>query len=127
MTNELPEFYLDAPDVRGRGKFIPVLSGRGHLAVFKCSRASKDEPRAEFLTDDSLVHYERIWQRRDRLVADGILVDMEDYLELVRDHTFRTPSEAASVLRGHPLNGWKVWRSVDDNRQLSEVVRGYAA
>jgi hypothetical protein len=59
---------------------------------------------------------------RDQLIADGLLVERGDHLELIASHVFDSPTAAASALTGTNTNGTIAW--VDDRgRTLKELTQ----
>lgn len=48
---------------------------------------------------------------RQELQASGVLVDEGGRLVFKEDHTFKTPSGAATAILGRNANGWKEWKS----------------
>lgn len=57
---------------------------------------------------------------RRRLTDSGVLVERDGALVFERDHLFRSPSGAASVLVGGNTNGHQAWR-LTDGRQLGDL------
>ena len=58
---------------------------------------------------------------RAPLIASGVLTADGPQLRFTRDHLFRTPSGAASVLLGRSANGWIEWMTTD--RQTVEALK----
>jgi predicted GIY-YIG superfamily endonuclease len=58
---------------------------------------------------------------RAPLIASGLLKVDGKQLRFTRDHLFRTPSGAASVLLGRSANGWIEWMTKD--RQTLEALK----
>ena len=58
---------------------------------------------------------------RAPLIASGVLTADGPQLRFTRDHLFRTPSGAASVLLGRSANGWIEWMTTD--RQTLEALK----
>lgn len=48
---------------------------------------------------------------RQELLASGVLADEGGQLIFKEDHTFKTPSGAATAILGRNANGWKEWKS----------------
>lgn len=59
---------------------------------------------------------------RSMLIRTGVLVDAGDHFQFVRDYTFTSPTQAASVILGYNANGRQMWR-VGDGRSLGEIDR----
>jgi predicted GIY-YIG superfamily endonuclease len=57
---------------------------------------------------------------RAPLIASGVLVADGKRLRFTRDHLFRTPSGAASVLLGRSANGWIEWMT--ESRQTLDAI-----
>lgn len=100
---------------RGRGGEAKGLYTDEGFVILAGSRMAKDlTPSME----DRQSHL----KVRDRLIADGTLVDRGDYYELMEDAVFPTPSNAAASVTGHGTNGWKHWK-LQDGRTLSDIYR----
>ena len=52
-------------------------------------------------------------KRREQLIDDGVLLEGADGYRLARDHHFSSPSQAATVCAGTPLNGLEAWKDRD--------------
>jgi hypothetical protein len=57
---------------------------------------------------------------RNKLVADGTLVEKDGFYRFTRDVEFSSPSAAASVIEGGSANGLIEWRT-KDGRVLKEL------
>lgn len=57
---------------------------------------------------------------RDKLIADGTLVQKDGFYRFTRDIEFSSPSAAASVIEGGSANGLIEWRTTD-GRVLKEL------
>ena len=57
---------------------------------------------------------------RDKLIADGTLVQKDGFYRFTRDVEFSSPSAAASVIEGGSANGLIEWRT-KDGRVLKEL------
>lgn len=57
---------------------------------------------------------------RDRLIAEGIITDKGGALSFSSDYEFSSPSAAASVLYGNPMNGRTRWKTAED-KTLKEL------
>jgi hypothetical protein len=60
--------------------------------------------------------------RRNKLIADGTLVEKDGFYEFTKDVQFSKPSGAAAVIQGCSVNGLKAWRTKDEKslRELDE-------
>lgn len=63
-----------------------------------------------------------VFDFRAQLLKDGILVEYENYYELLEDTLFGSPSYAGACVTGRSTNGWKAWK-LKDKRTLSDVYR----
>lgn len=50
---------------------------------------------------------------RQKLIAEGVLIDKGEYFEFTDDYIFSSPSTAASMLMGRNANGLSEWKSKD--------------
>lgn len=60
---------------------------------------------------------------RSRLIETAIMRVDGDRVFFEKDHLFKSPSTASSVLLGRSSNGWMDWRDAQ-NKTLSSVIRG---
>ncbi len=97
-------FLKSGGEVIATGYYI----GEGKLQVEVGSKALK---RASIPSN--------VAKRRERLMEQGILKDQGAAYELVRAHTFDSPSGASDLLLG-PSNGWRVWKD-DKGVSLDEL------
>ncbi len=65
---------------------------------------------------------EYVIQTREHLITEQILEKQDGQLRFTQNHTFNSPSGAASAVLGRPCNGWTEWKHAD-GRSLSEVMR----
>ncbi|MGV9013536.1 MAG: GIY-YIG nuclease family protein [Flavobacteriales bacterium] len=61
-----------------------------------------------------------LFEQRDALIKEGVLVARMDHYELTQDYTFASPSTAASVVAGRNMNGREAWKT-EEGRMLKEV------
>lgn len=61
-------------------------------------------------------------QRRQELLAKGVLEDYGDHYEFTQDYKFSSPSTASSVCLGRQTNGWTTWED-EDEQTLDDVYR----
>ena len=59
---------------------------------------------------------------RERLIESGVLRVEGDRIVMTRDYIFGSPSQAAVVLLGCSVNGWREWKNAE-GRTLHEVKR----
>ncbi len=91
---------------RGRGADATGEYTEDGLVVFEGSVASLETtPRAS----------ERIEQRRQNLLADGVLEKEEDQLVFRENHAFSSPSPASETVLGRSSNGWREWKDGNGN------------
>ena len=91
-------FKFESKDVRARG----ILSGKLFI-IQKGSDAVGDDDLQK-----SFYRPRRIELRRE-LISNGTLTKNHDRYQFQKDHTFNSPSEAASIIWGSHLNGKKVF------------------
>jgi hypothetical protein len=60
---------------------------------------------------------------RDKLKADGSLIENGDHLKFVKDVEFSSPSAAAAVIYGGQANGLTAWKN-NQNKSLKELESG---
>lgn len=58
-------------------------------------------------------HVPYFYKKRQRLIADGILVKGADGFRFAVDHMFSSPSQAASVCAGRSSNGRTEWKDAE--------------
>jgi hypothetical protein len=59
---------------------------------------------------------------RKKLFDSGVLVDEESHLRFTRDHVFKSPSGAASIVLGRAADGW-IERENKEGKTLDEIQR----
>lgn len=101
-------FYCERRGAEGRGYY--TADG---FVVLKDSRGP-----IENTTSTGGVQAERL---RAPLIESGLLKPEGKFLRFTRDHLFRSPSGAASVLLGRSANGWIEWMTKD--RQTLEALK----
>lgn len=85
------------------------------FVVFEGSTAVLDQrPSAE--------NYPYAIAQRKQLIADGVLIQKENFLVFTKDAEFSSPSAAAAVIHGGSANGLIVWKTGDGKslKQLDE-------
>ncbi|CUU34820.1 MAG: GIY-YIG nuclease family protein [Armatimonadetes bacterium] len=85
------------------------------FVVLKGARALKE-------TQKSIHPY--LYQLRNELISQGVLLDKGTHFELTQDYLFNSPSMAAGVLLGRSANGLREWRECDGERTLKELRKG---
>lgn len=115
MTNnetEIPIFELDTVGIRAQGR--PRVNGQFVVLAGSQARAQVTE---SFETASSGYR-----QKREQLIADGILIPEEGSgnLRLIQDVEFNGSTEAANVLIGRPADGTRNWfmRLPDGRKQF---------
>ncbi len=98
-TQTSREFMLKAKNITGKG--YEASTG---FVVRAGSQAAKSEAKS--------IHVYLSAMRRS-LVEQGILVDNNQYYEMIQDYTFNSPSTAAGVLLGRSANGRIEWKTSD--------------
>jgi hypothetical protein len=101
-------FVLSGPDCEGRGQLV-----EDGFTVLAGSKARKQVVPSAGKWLDAV---------RQELLADGVIVEEGGRYVFREDHTFKTPSGAATALLGRTANGWKEWRSVSGGT-LGELKR----
>jgi hypothetical protein len=95
--------------------FCPMKGalGRGHripdgdrFLVLKGSTAVLQERGSAAKSPNSV-------STRKLLIADGTLVERDDFYEFTSSFVFSSPSAAAQVIHGGPANGLTAWRNED--------------
>ena len=77
-------------------------------------------------TDSTPSHHRR---RKDKLRQEGILVDRGshlNYLELIQDHEFEKPSQAASLFLGRNDSGQQQWKEDTEARLEDNLSQRHA-
>ena len=98
-TQTTLEFTLKAKNITGKG--YEASTG---FVVRAGSQAAKSEAKS--------IHVYLSAMRRS-LAEQGILVDQNQYYEMIQDYTFNSPSTAAGVLLGRSANGRIEWKTSD--------------
>jgi hypothetical protein len=98
-TQTTREFTLKAKNITGKG--YEASTG---FVVRAGSQAAKSEAKS--------IHVYLSAMRRS-LAEQGILVDHNQYYEMIQDYTFNSPSTAAGVLLGRSANGRIEWKTSD--------------
>jgi len=103
--------YVNTNNVSAKG----YLRSAGGVIVTKGSEAtSKAAPSM----------YPTYVARKAKLVEDGLLVRDGDRYRFVDDQLFDSPSEAADIVGGNHVNGWKVWKT-DTGVSLGDLDSSY--
>lgn len=103
----------DILEVSGKGVSAKGIYGEEGLVVLAGSTLSKNVTKAM---------YERISRTHERLLAQGVVADRGEHLELLEDYPFNSPSAASDFVLGNASNGWIKWKYAD-GRTLDEVIR----
>jgi hypothetical protein len=90
-------FLLSGKDFEARGQLV-----EDGFTVFAGSKVRKEiAPSAA----------KWLQATRQELQASGVLADDGGQLVFKEDHTFKTPSGAATAILGRNANGWREWKS----------------
>lgn len=105
-------FYCTSGGVSGTGEytsegFVVLKGSRGRVRNVASIEGTADQ------------------RFRERLIAEGVMVEQDGMLVFVKDHLFRSPSMAAVALLGRTANGWLEWKSAE-GRTLNELKRNIA-
>lgn len=106
--------------------------------VFKCTQSGADAKG--MYTEDGFVVFagsfvrgeiaqslrESLGPKRKALVEGGVLHPDGAGYRFLKDHLFNSPSAAAGMVMGSPVNGWDAWID-ESSRTLDEVYRKAAA
>jgi len=57
---------------------------------------------------------------RERLLDNGILVEEDKHMKFTQDQLFSSPSQAAAIIIGYPMNGRLCWKT-EDGKTIKEV------
>ena len=107
LTNA-PRAYI------GEAEYQRTANG---FVVFQGSTAVLEErPSAEI--------YPYVVAQRKQLIADGTLINKDDFLVFTKDAEFSSPSAAAAVIHGGSANGLTAWKAEGSKslKQLDEQV-----
>ena len=63
-----------------------------------------------------------VFDIRDKMLKDGILVDRGSFYELMEDTLLGSPSYAGACVTGRSTNGWKAWK-LSNGSTLSDIYR----
>jgi hypothetical protein len=111
LTSQEEILFCPMKGALGQGHRIP---GGDTFVVLKGSTAVLQE-RA------SSEQWATVMAIRRQLIADGTLVEKDDYsYEFTSSFVFSSPSAAATVIHGGPANGLTAWRT-EDGRTLKEL------
>lgn len=90
-----------------------ALTNEG-LVVFEGSCVSSE-------VRDSLSHgYRKI---REKLLNDGVIVDVGNQLKFSRSHIFASPSQAAAIIVGYAINGRHNWK-LNNGKSVKDYEEG---
>jgi hypothetical protein len=59
---------------------------------------------------------------RQKLIDEGVLVEINTMFEFTRNYLFTSPSRAAVIVMGRSANGWSEWKTLD-GRTLDALKR----
>lgn len=101
-------FLLTGKDCEGRGQLV-----EDGFTVFAGSKARKE-------TVPSVGKW--LQAVRQELLASGVLAEEGYQFVFQEDHTFKTPSGAATAILGRTANGWKEWKN-ESGETLGQLKR----
>lgn len=108
-TDQAVEISLSVGGIDAKG----ALTNEG-LVVFEGSYVSPE-------IRDSLSHgYRKI---REKLLNDGVVVDVGGQLQFSRSHIFASPSQAAAIIVGYAINGRHNWK-LNNGQSVKEYEEG---
>lgn len=110
-SNDTSELFCRVKGAEARGRRTP-----DGFVVFRNSTAVlEDRPSAQRRHPFAVT-----W--RQKLIAEGVLVEKDGFLLFSKDAEFPSPSTAASVVHGGGANGLKEWRTKEGTtlRELDE-------
>lgn len=97
---------MKGAEARGRRTPDGFVVMKGSTAVLKEREAAKKWPS--------------VLATRNRLIADGTLVEKDGFYQFIKDTEFTSPSAAAAVVEGGSANGLIEWRT-QDGRVLKDL------
>ena len=109
IENETELFYCKGSGAEGVGEY----TSEGFV-VLKGSRCRKEMVASSIGTNDE--------RARQKLIDEGVLVEINTMFEFTRNFLFSSPSRAAVIVMGRAANGWSEWKTVD-GRTLDAVKR----
>jgi hypothetical protein len=113
---ERPPKFVETPlTAPGEILFCPLKGamGRGHRTPDGDSFVVLKGSTAVLQERDSSEKWPQHMAVRKRLIADGTLVEKDDFYEFTNSFVFSSPSAAATVIHGGPANGLISWRTQD--------------
>lgn len=105
-------FHTSSKDAKAQG----IRSPNGFVVMQGATAALYERPAAQ-------KHGAWVITLRDKLKADGSLVEKDNLLVFTRDVEFASPSAAAAVIHGGPAQGTTVWKNAA-GKTLKEVEEG---
>lgn len=100
--------YCKGKDANAEGEYVD-----DGFVVFKGSKANKDLAPASNSTIRNL---------REKLIAQGILLEKSNIYEFQEDYLFKSPSAAAAQVLARNTNGWTEWKD-KFGKTLDELER----
>jgi len=114
--------------------FDEIKKAENQGDIFYCK--SKEANATGSLTEEGFVVYKEskankentsgiggwVLNIKNRLILEGILKEVDNYLVFTRDFVFNSPSAAAAVVVGRSANGWTQWKN-KEGKTLDELKR----
>jgi hypothetical protein len=109
IENDTELFYCKGSGAEGVGEY----TSEGFV-VLKGSRCRKEMVASSIGTNDE--------RARQKLIDEGVLVEINTMFEFTRNYLFTSPSRAAVIVMGRSANGWSEWKTLD-GRTLDALKR----
>ena len=109
IENDTELFYCKGSGAEGIGEY----TSEGFV-VLKGSRCRKEMVASSIGTNDE--------RARQKLIDEGVLVEINTMFEFTRNYLFSSPSRAAVIVMGRSANGWSEWKTLD-GRTLDALKR----
>jgi hypothetical protein len=113
-SNEI--LYCTRSGTNARGIFKDNI-----FTLLKGSKIVK-ELKAAYTRRNDDPFFDRTQERRNNLMGDNFKIIDNDFIELLVDIKFGTPSGASCFVVGNASNGWTNWKN-KDGKTLDEILR----
>lgn len=102
------QFYCSGPDAKATGELVEdgFVVRVGSVARIHIAPAAQ----------------KGLSPKRSKLIEGGILTEADEKLKFTQDHLFGSPTAAAEMVLGTPINGWDAWKDENGNT-LHEIKR----
>ena len=110
--SENPLFYCQKGDM---AKATGRMTNNGFVVYKDSTMAMEQSPSAK----------ERNEKILPKLIEDGVIAPNGSTYRFAKDYEFHSPSVAARLILGFPVNGWDFWKTADD-KTLDEIYRHIA-